>query len=88
MWWRRKPAPLPPVDELHARVAEIIDSFRPFIRADGGEIDFVGIQSGIVRVRLRGACAGCPSSFMTLQMGIERTLRERIPQVRAVENVG
>ncbi len=101
MWWRRKraadasaqstnaatPSTNPADVALNAEVARIIDSFRPFIQADGGDIDFVGIHDGIVRVRLRGACAGCPSSFMTLQMGIERALREKLPAVRAVENI-
>lgn len=74
--------------ELAARVAKIIDSFRPFLRADGGDVDFLCVADGVVKVRLRGACAGCPASFMTLQMGIERHLREQIPEIRRVENVG
>jgi len=75
--------------ELHQRVARVIAAFRPFIQADGGDIELLGVSAdGIVRVRLRGACIGCPSAYMTLQMGLERQLREQIPQVRGVENVG
>lgn len=74
--------------ELHQRVARVIAGFRPFIQADGGDIELLGVSAdGIVRVRLRGACVGCPSAFLTLQLGLERRLREQIPEVRAVENV-
>ncbi len=74
---------------LHDRVARVIDSFRPFIQGDGGDIDFLGVDDdGTVRVRMKGACQGCPSSFMTLQMGIERHLLEQVPEVRRVVNVG
>lgn len=94
MFWKKRaktqepPADLTPEQAaLRERVGQIIADFRPFIRADGGDIDFVGVENGVVRVRLRGACVGCPSSFMTLQMGLERLLRERIPEIRAVENI-
>lgn len=74
---------------LEDRVRAVIDGFRPYIRADGGDIDFVALdERNIVRVRLRGACIGCPSSFMTLQMGLERLLREKLPEIAGVENVG
>ena len=73
---------------IEAQIRDVIDSFRPFIQGDGGDIDYLGFDKGVVKVRLKGACVGCPSSFMTLQMGIERHLIERIPQVRRVENVG
>lgn len=73
--------------ELRERVAAIIDSFRPFIQGDGGDIDFLGVEDDYtVRVRLRGACVGCTASFMTLQLGLERHLREQIPQIRQVVN--
>lgn len=73
---------------IEAQIRDVIDSFRPFIQGDGGDIDYLGFDKGVVKVRLKGACVGCPSSFMTLQMGIERHLIERIPQVHRVENVG
>ena len=78
-----------PVDEgsLEQRVNEVIDSVRPYLQGDGGDIDLVSIEDGIVKVRLRGACAGCPMSAMTLKQGVERHIRERVPGIRAVENV-
>lgn len=99
LWpWRRSPAvgesaPDAPSGSNEARsdweagVRAEVESFRPLIRADGGDIEFVGVVDGVVRVRLKGACVGCPASFMTLQMGIEQRLRERFPNIRAVENV-
>ncbi len=80
------PGPTPaPAPDLRARVSQVIDSIRPFIRADGGDLELVSVApDGTVAVRLKGACAGCPSSTMTLKMGIERHLRERIPEVTEV----
>ena len=54
---------------LQQRVAEVLDSFRPFIQADGGDIELVSVEDGIVKVRLQGACVGCPMSQQTLKMG-------------------
>ena len=72
----------------HERVADVINSIRPYIQGDGGDIDLVGIEDdGTVKVRLRGACSGCPHAAMTLKMGIERTLREHVPEVREVVSV-
>lgn len=69
-------------------VTDVVDEFRPYIRADGGDIELLGVDAdGTVRVRLKGACAGCPASFMTLQLGLEQRLRERVPVVRTVVNV-
>lgn len=77
-----------PSPEIIEQARLIVESFRPFIRADGGDIEFIDVtEKNIVRVRLKGACVGCPSAFMTLQMGVERHLRERLPQIRGVENV-
>lgn len=74
--------------DLHERVAQVIDGIRPYIQGDGGDIDLIGVEeNGIVKVRLRGACSGCPHAAMTLKMGIERTLRERIPEIREVVHV-
>ncbi len=71
---------------IRDRVTEIIDArIRPAIQADGGNIELVDVDDqGVVKVRLQGACAGCPSAQMTLKMGIERMLRENIPQVTEV----
>jgi Fe-S cluster biogenesis protein NfuA len=70
---------------LHARVAAIIDTIRPALRGDGGDVELVKVEDdGAVHVRLQGACIGCPSASMTLTYGIERTLKERIPEVTRV----
>ena len=70
---------------LKARVQEVLALIRPAVQLDGGDLEFVGVDDqGVVSVRLHGACVGCPSSAMTLKMGIERHLREKIPEVREV----
>ncbi|MFI4897743.1 MAG: NifU family protein [Phycisphaerales bacterium JB059] len=78
--------PNPP--EIEAQVSRIIEMIRPAIQADGGDVEFVGIDAdGTVRIRLHGACVGCPSSSMTLKLGIERNLREHVPAVSGVQAV-
>lgn len=73
---------------LHNRVAEAIDRIRPLIQDDGGDVELVGITGkGVAQIRLHGACVGCPSSSMTLHMGIERTVREKVPEIQGVEQV-
>ncbi len=70
------------------RVAAIIERIRPAVQDDGGDLELVEVtKEGVVRVRLHGACVGCPSSQMTLQLGIERNLKEKVPEVTAVEQV-
>ena len=67
------------------RVQDVINLIRPAVQADGGDIELVDVSmSGVVQIRFHGACHGCPSSHMTLQMGIERNLRERVPEVTQV----
>ncbi len=74
--------------DLRKRVEEVIDTIRPNLQADGGDVELVDFtEEGIARVRLQGACHGCPMAAMTLQMGIERILRNEIPEVKGVENV-
>ena len=78
---------MPKMDErtLKRRVAEVLDTIRPAVQADGGDIELVGIDgNGVVQVRLHGACVGCPSSSDTLTNGIERTLKEHVPEVSEV----
>ncbi|GIK19019.1 MAG: NifU family protein [Leptolyngbya sp. PLA2] len=73
---------------LRDRVARVIELMRPAVQADGGDLELVGVtQGGLVRIRFHGACVGCPSASMTLQMGIERNLKAHIPEVSAVESV-
>ena len=68
-------------------VEKVLDELRPFLMADGGNVEIAEIDGPIVKVRLQGACSSCPSSTMTLKMGIERKLREMIPEVSEVIQV-
>jgi Fe-S cluster biogenesis protein NfuA len=68
-------------------VQAVLDQIRPSLQADGGDIELVGIEDGIVKVRLSGACGGCPMSTMTLKMGVERLLKEKLPEVKEVVSV-
>lgn len=80
-------APTDPVAVL-AQVARVIDLIRPAIQADGGDVELIDVdEEGIVRIRLHGACVGCPSSTMTLKLGIERNLREHVPAVAGVQAI-
>lgn len=83
------PAPAPP-GSLADRVQRILNLIRPAIQADGGDIEFVALTpppENIVQIRMHGACVGCPSSSVTLQTGIERNLREHIPEIGGVQSV-
>ena len=72
-------------NSIRDRVQSVIDLIRPAVQADGGDIEVVDITpDNIVHIRFHGACHGCPSSTMTLQMGIERNLREKVPEVTRV----
>lgn len=68
-------------------VETVLDEMRPYLMADGGNVELVEIDGPIVKLRLQGACGSCPSSTMTLRMGIERRLREFIPEIAEVEQV-
>jgi Fe-S cluster biogenesis protein NfuA len=68
-------------------VEKALDKIRPALRADGGDIELVDVVDGIVKVRLTGACGGCPMSQMTLKMGVEKVLKQQIPEVKSVETV-
>ena len=73
------------VSPVRERVQGVINLIRPAVQADGGDIELVDVTpEGVVQIRFHGACHGCPSSTMTLQMGIERNLREKIPEVTQV----
>jgi Fe-S cluster biogenesis protein NfuA len=71
---------------MKEQVKQVLDKIRPSLQADGGDVELVDVENGIVKVRLKGACAGCPMSQMTLKNGIERLLKTEIPQVKAVES--
>ncbi|MCT7956239.1 NifU family protein [Laspinema palackyanum] len=68
-------------------VETVLDELRPYLMADGGNVELVELEGPIVKLRLQGACGSCPSSAMTLRMGIERKLRESIPEIAEVEQV-
>jgi len=70
------------------KVKKVIETIRPFLQADGGDVELVDVtEDGIVKVRLIGACGRCPMSIITIRMGIERKLKESIPEMKAVEQV-
>jgi len=74
--------------QLVSQVARILNLIRPAVQADGGDLELVGITAdGVVQIRLHGACVGCPSSQVTLQMGIEKNLKDHLPQVQRVQAV-
>ncbi|MEL6930816.1 MAG: NifU family protein [Cyanobacteria bacterium J06600_6] len=68
-------------------VETVLDELRPYLMADGGNVELAEIEGPIVKLRLQGACGSCPSSAMTLKMGIERRLREKIPEIVEVAQV-
>jgi Fe-S cluster biogenesis protein NfuA len=83
------PAPVRSADEtLREHVERVLDLIRPTVQADDGDVELVdGSDAGLVRVRFHGACVGCPSSSITLQVGIERVLKQHIPEVKEVQSV-
>jgi len=73
---------------LKAEIEKVIQDMRPALRADGGDIELIDVnQEGVVKVRLKGSCLGCPMAQMTLKMGVEQYLKKRIPGVKRVEAV-
>ncbi|HOF88123.1 MAG TPA: NifU family protein [Armatimonadota bacterium] len=70
---------------MEEKVRAALDEIRPFLQADGGDVELVGLdEDGTVRVKLVGACGGCPMAQMTLQAGVERVVKERVPEVTQV----
>ncbi len=69
---------------MKEKVQDVINRIRPMLQADGGDVELVDCVDGVVSVRLKGACAGCPMSQMTLRNGIERALKNEIPEVKSV----
>jgi len=74
-------------ETIEDRVQKAIQELRPNLQADGGDIELLGVEKGIVKVKLKGACAGCPMSTMTIQWGVEKFLKKRIPEIVKVETV-
>ena len=78
-------APPPAAPSLKDKVQSVLNLIRPAVQADGGDIELVDVSpDGVVQIRFHGACHGCPSSTMTLQDGIQRNLREKIPEIKQV----
>ncbi len=69
---------------MKEKVEAALAKIRPALQADGGDVELVGVDGGVVKVSLKGACAGCPVATMTLKQGIERLLKEQIPEVKEV----
>lgn len=72
---------------LRERIQKSLESIRPALQLDGGDVELVDIEDGVVKVKLEGACHGCPMAAMTLQMGIERVLKRDVPEIKGVEAV-
>ncbi len=68
-------------------VQKALEKIRPALQADGGDVELIDVVDGVVKVRLTGACGGCPMSQMTLKMGVERILKQQIPEIKRVETV-
>ena len=69
---------------MREKVEAVLSRIKPVLQADGGDVELVDVSDGVVKLRLTGACAGCPMSTMTLRMGIERLLKEQVPEVKEV----
>lgn len=75
------------VDATTEKVRKVINKIRPNLQADGGDIELLGVDKGIVTVKLKGACAGCPMSIMTVKWGVENVLKKEVPEVVRVDAV-
>ena len=69
---------------MRDKIETALTKIRPALQADGGDVELVDVSEGVVKVRLTGACGGCPMATMTLQNGIERVLREQVPEIKEV----
>ncbi len=72
---------------LKTEVAKALEEVRPHLQMDGGDVELVDIEDGVVKVRLKGTCAGCPMSQMTVKWGVENYLKKKVPGVKSVEAV-
>jgi Fe-S cluster biogenesis protein NfuA len=69
---------------MRDKVVAVLDQIKPALQADGGDVELVDVTDGLVKLKLTGACSGCPMSAMTLKMGIERALKQQIPEIKEV----
>lgn len=72
---------------MEEKVKKSLEKIRPILQRDGGDVELVGVEDGVVKVKMRGACGTCPGALMTIKMVIERTLKEDIPEVKEVVGV-
>lgn len=72
---------------MEEKVQQVLTAIRPYLQADGGDVEFVALEDNVVKVRLTGACGGCPFATMTLKNGIEAAIKRQIPEIKAVEAV-
>ena len=72
---------------MREKIEEAINEIRPALQRDGGDIELVDVEDGVVKVRLQGACAGCPGAQMTLKMMVERKIRQAVPEIKEVQPV-
>ena len=69
---------------MKEKIQQSLNKIRPGLQADGGDVELVEVKDGVVKVKLTGACGGCPMSQMTLKMGIERQLKKDVPEIKEV----
>ena len=74
-------------DKMFEEVKKALEEIRPMLQADGGDVELIEVKDGVVRLKLVGACSGCAMAKLTLKMGIEKRLKEKVPQVKEVEEV-
>lgn len=72
---------------MQEKVEELIEKIRPSLQADGGDIELISVEDGVVKVKLTGACGTCPMSQMTLKMGVEAVIKKNLPEIKRVETV-
>ena len=74
-------------EEKKNAILEALETVRPYLQADGGDVEYVDYVDDVVHIRLKGACGTCPSAMMTLQMGVEKAIREKLPEIKGVIGV-
>lgn len=72
---------------VEEKVAQCIEEVRPHMQAEGGDIELLEVKNGVAKVRLKGACSGCPMSYMTMQWGVENCVKKRVPEIKKVKVV-
>lgn len=72
---------------MREKVEAVLEKIRPNLQADGGDVELIDVADGVVKLKLTGACGTCPMATMTLKMGVERILKEQIPEIKKVESL-